>query len=94
MIPQLHGFDDGNSVEEKSSKTEGLKVEVHTEPIDDDSELEETMEKDLTFKCEYCEYTTREKQDLVKHAEKIHQCRGNYYSLAGVVATSTKLDFG
>ena len=33
------------------------------------------MEKDLTFKCEDCKYTTGEKLDLVKHAEKIHyQC--------------------
>ena len=41
----------------------------------DDSKIEEIMEKDLTFKCEDCDYTTGEKQDLVKHAEKIHyQC--------------------
>ena len=33
------------------------------------------MEKDLIFKCEDCDDTTGEKQDLVKHAEKIHyQC--------------------
>ena len=33
------------------------------------------MEKDLTFKYEDCEYTTGEKQDLIKHAEKTHyQC--------------------
>ena len=37
----------------------------------DDSEIEEIMEKGLTFRCEDCDYTTREKQDLVKHAEKI-----------------------
>ena len=41
----------------------------------DDSEFEEIMEKDLTFICEDCDYTTGERQDLVKHAEKIHyQC--------------------
>ena len=37
MIPQLDEFDNGNSVEEKSSQTEGLSVkkfEVETDPID------------------------------------------------------------
>ena len=53
--------------------------EIHTIPqIDgnnDDSEFEDIKENDLTFKCEDCEYTTGEMQDLVKHAEIIHhQC--------------------
>ena len=36
----------------------------------DDSELEDIIAKDLTLKCEYYEYTTRKKQDLLKHAKK------------------------
>ena len=65
-----------------AKSSNGLKIHTrnkHTiSQIDgnnDDSEFEEIMEKDLTFKCEDCEYTTGEKLDLVKHAEKIHyQC--------------------
>ena len=41
----------------------------------DDSELEDIIAKYLTLKCEYYEYTTRKKQDLLKHAKKTHhQC--------------------
>ena len=41
----------------------------------DDSQFEDIKENGLTFKCEDCEYTTGEMQDLVKHAEIIHhQC--------------------
>ena len=66
VIPQL----DGPAEETPTSDEETME-----EDSDDESEFENIMEKDLTFKCEDCEYTTGEKQDLVKHAEKIHyQC--------------------
>ena len=66
VIPQL----DGPAEETPTSDEETME-----EDSDDESEFENIMEKDLTFKCEDCEYSTGEKQDLVKHAEKIHyQC--------------------
>ena len=50
MIPQLDGFIDGNSVEEKSSQTDGLsvkKVEVETDPMDTNITVKWGEEKTL-----------------------------------------------
>ena len=49
VIPQL----DGPAEETPTSDEETME-----EDSDDESEFENIMEKDLTFKCEDCEYTT------------------------------------
>ena len=46
--------------------------ETMEEDPDNESEFKNIMEKDLTFKCDDCKYTTGEKQDLVKHADTPH----------------------
>jgi predicted RNA-binding Zn-ribbon protein involved in translation (DUF1610 family) len=58
-LPQLDGEEDG----------------ITNDCNVDDSESEEFMEKEITFKCEDCDYKTKEEQYLLKHAEKLHyQC--------------------
>ena len=58
-LPQLDGEEDG----------------ITNDCNVDDSESEEFMEKEITFKCEDCDYKTKEELYFVNHADKIHnQC--------------------
>ena len=68
IIPQL----DGQTEDIAANLV--VKTCVTNQP-ESETQTDSAYGKGLIFKCEDCEYTTREKLDLVKHAENIHhQC--------------------
>ena len=71
IIPQL----DGQTDDIAASLVVKTCVTKQPEAIERETQTDSAYGKGLIFKCEDCEYTTREKLDLVKHAENIHhQC--------------------
>ena len=49
-----------------------MKANIHRLSVQMIVNQKTSWKKELTFKCETCEYITKEEQNLVKHANKLH----------------------